>query len=72
MFNFNFEIEFFLSFRNPDELEHFGDVPIYVRGTTSSFSGEKVIKIMAMKHNAMYYVNNNPLECKLMLRLLLT
>ena len=58
MFNFNFEIEFFLSFRDPDELEHFGDVPIYERGTTSSFSGEKVIKIMAIKHNG------NVLLCK--------
>ena len=52
MFHFNFEIELFLSFSgDPDELEHFGDVPIYVRETTSIFSGEKVIKIMAMKHN---------------------
>ena len=58
--NVNFEIEFFLSFRDPDELEHFGDVPIYVRGTTSSFSGEKVIKIMAMKHNVNVLCKKQP------------
>ena len=60
IFNFNFEIEFFLSFRDPDEFEHFGDVPIYVRGTTGSFSGEKVIKIMAMKHNANVLCKQQP------------
>ena len=72
MFNVNFQIEFFLSFRDPDELEHFSDVPIYVRGTTSSFSGEKAIKIMAMKPNVNVLCKNNPRECKLMFRLLLT
>ena len=51
MFNFTFDIKCLLSFRDPDELELFGGVPIYVRGTTSSFLGEKVVKILAMKHN---------------------
>ena len=60
MFNFNSEIEFFLSIRDPDELEHFGDVPIYVRGKTSSFSGEKVVKIMVMKHNVNVLCKQQP------------
>ena len=58
--NFNFDTNFFLSFRDPDNLELFGGVPIYVRGTTSSFSGEKVIKIMAMKHNANVLCKQQP------------
>ena len=58
--NFNFDTKFFLSFRDPDNLELFGGVPIYVRGTTSSFSGEKVIKIMAMKHNANVLCKQQP------------
>jgi len=63
----------FLSFRDPDKLELFGDVHICVRGTPSSFSGEKVIKIMAMKHDVnVLHVKSNPRECELMLLLLLT
>ena len=70
MFNFNFEIEFFLSFRDLDEFEHFG-THLCKRDNLLLFRGES--QIMTMKHNVNVLCKQQPQRVQiLMLRLLLT
>ena len=50
----------FFVFGDPDEIEFCGLAPIFIRGNTSSFSAEKVLKILAKYHQESVLCKQQP------------